>query len=476
MHKPMVIQNLCLAFSHKVCFENFSTRVFPHSRIGVIGRNGSGKSVLLKALRGELEPAHGAITLPSDVRCGYVPQVIEASHAVSGGQRFITALTNELMMEPALLLLDEPTNHLDGKNRRRIMKMLASYYGTVIIASHDAELLNTVTSTLWHIEHGAVHVFSGRYADYMNERHAKRKSMEVQLMRLKEEKKQTHEALMKEQRRAKKRKAYGEKKYSGDTLALKAAQGRGQMTQNKNNKAIAHTKRRVLQALSDMPLGELGAPRFSLPSGVVRGATLLSINEGAVGYEARPSLVRNINICVSSQARVAISGDNGSGKSTIFKAILNSPEVITTGDWHMPRAAAIGYLDQHYAFLNLESSVIESLHERVPAWSEAQMRAHLHNFLFRNNEELDALVRRLSGGEKARLSLALIAASTPQLLLLDEVTNNLDIETKQHVSQILSHYPAAMMVISHDRDFLSGIGIRETYCVKGRTLSHGQCQ
>ncbi|MFN7038495.1 MAG: ATP-binding cassette domain-containing protein [Alphaproteobacteria bacterium] len=121
----------------------------------------------------------------------------------------------------------------------------------------------------------------------------------------------------------------------------------------------------------------------------------------------------------------------------------------------------IGYLDQHYGALDQSKSVLEIISELVPNWSPAEVRRHLNNFLFRKNEEVNTLVSALSGGEKARLSMAQIAAYTPKLLILDEITNNLDLETREHVIQVLKSYPGAMIIISHDIDFLKEIRVDE---------------
>jgi ATPase subunit of ABC transporter with duplicated ATPase domains len=130
----------------------------------------------------------------------------------------------------------------------------------------------------------------------------------------------------------------------------------------------------------------------------------------------------------------------------------------------------IGYLDQHYGTLSPKKSVLETIADLVPTWSHAEIRRHLNDFLFRKNAEVNALVATLSGGEKVRLTLAQIAAKTPQLLILDEITNNLDLETREHVIQVLKEYPGSMIVISHDEDFLHAIDIQSWYEVKNGTV------
>ena len=163
---------------------------------------------------------------------------------------------------------------------------------------------------------------------------------------------------------------------------------------------------------------------------------------------------------------MAITGDNGSGKSTLIKAILGDESVHKTGDWYVIKRENIGYLDQHYGTLNPHKTAFETIAALVPHLPHTEIRRHLNDFLFRKNEEVNALVSTLSGGEKARLSLAQIAAKTPKLLILDEITNNLDLETKEHVVQVLREFPGAMIVIFHEADFLKEIGISEVVDVK----------
>jgi ATPase subunit of ABC transporter with duplicated ATPase domains len=196
---------------------------------------------------------------------------------------------------------------------------------------------------------------------------------------------------------------------------------------------------------------------------------LVSISDGCVGFEN--PIITAINLSLTAGERIAISGDNGSGKSTLIRAILEDPAITKTGSWQVLRREYIGYLDQHYSPLDMEKTVLNIMQDYVSNWSHAEIRKHLNDFLFRKNEEINATVSSLSGGEKARLSLALIAAITPKLLILDEITNNLDLETRDHVIQVLKDYPGAMVVISHDADFLESIQVNSHYLIdKGLLL------
>ena len=469
IHKPIQIKNLSLSFPHKTCFDDFNVQILYSSRIAIIGRNGSGKTTLLKILNGMVEPTSGDIGRTKDVVFGFVPQIIEDFDVLSGGQRLNAAMTQALSCDPNVLLLDEPTNHLDLHNRKSLMRMLQSYPGTLIVVSHDTELLRNCIDTLWHIDNGKIYVFSGNYDDYTRELRGRRASIEQELARLDRQKKDMHHALMKEQKRAAKSKARGEKSIhqrKWPTVVSNAKAGRAEETSGRKKSVIDHKKQDLTEAFSNLRLPEVIIPKFSLSSTSVGDRTILSISDGSIGYTGKEPLLQKISLLVRSRDRIAIQGDNASGKSTLIKAILDDASVIKLGNWTAPKIDDIGYLDQHYGTLSAEKTVLETIVELVPTWSHIEVRRHLNDFLFRKNEEVNSLVAQLSGGEKARLSLAQIAAKTPKLLILDEITNNLDLETRGHVIEVLKNYPGSLIVISHDADFLKEIGVDEKWMLE----------
>lgn len=474
IHKPIQIKNLQLSFPHKTCFDDFSVQVPYGSRIAIIGRNGCGKTTLLKILSGMVEPTSGDVLSAADVIIGFVPQIVEEFDSLSGGQRLNAAVTQALSLEPNVLLLDEPTNHLDRHNRKSLMRMLQSYPGTLIVVSHDTELLRYCIDTLWHIDNGQIRVFSGNYDDYIREIRKARSSLEQEITRLDRQKKDMHHALMKEQKRAAKSKAKGEKSIhqrKWPTIVSTAKAGRAEETSGRKKSAIDHKKQDLTDQLANMRLPEIIVPKFSLNSADIGDRTIVSISDGSIGYWEQEPLLQKISLSIGSRDRIAIQGDNASGKSTLIKAIMDDTCVIKSGNWYAPKISDIGYLDQHYGTLSAEKTVLETIATLMPTWTHIEVRRHLNDFLFRKNEEVNNLVAQLSGGEKARLSLAQIAAKTPRLLILDEVTNNLDLETKEHVAQVLKDYPGTMIIISHDADFLEEIGVDHYFEINNGALS-----
>lgn len=348
------------------------------------------------------------------------------------------------------------------------MRMLLNYLGTLIVVSHDCELLRCCVDTFWHVDNGKIQIFSGSYDDYMREIHAKRQSIERELELLNRQKKDLHCKLMQEQERAAKSKASGEKKIRNrewTKMAGSAKRASAEKAQGKKLKLIDKTRDDLNDKLEELRLPEVIVPKFSINGQDARGI-MVEITDGFVGYAAEQPVLSNINLRVQDNQRIAITGDNGSGKSTLIKGIAGDKAVCKSGKWDVVRADNLGYLDQHYSTLNPKKTVLETITELVPRWPYSEVRRHLNDFLFRKNEEVEARVNVLSGGEKAKLSLALIAAKTPQILILDEITNNLDLETTEHVVQVLKAYSGAMIVVSHDDEFLKHIGVDSLVDVK----------
>lgn len=468
VHDPLQIMHLSLSFPGKTCFENFSTDIPFGSRIAIIGRNGSGKSSLLNVLRGYTEPTDGCVKIPENVRIGYVPQIIATSDALSGGQRVQNALTRALSRDPNVLLLDEPTNHLDAQNCRNVLRLLQHFPGTLIVVSHDTTLLRTCIDTLWHIDNEKIHVFSGSYDDYIRDMQSRRTSIEKELAQLDRQKKGMHERLMREQERAAKSRASGKKKMAtkrwmksvGDLKGMKAEKSQG----NKLRK-IEGTRQELAERLSEIRLPEIVVPKFSLSASDVTDRVIVQISDGAVGY-ADVTVLQNVNLFMTGRDRLLLIGRNGSGKSTLARAILKDAHVWCRGHWIVPSRDDIGYFDQHYSVLSPDDTVLSSVSALVPHWAHGELRRHLNDFLFRTNAEVENRVEALSGGEKVRLMLARIAAKTPRLLVLDEITNNLDLETLTHVKSVLTAYPGAIFAISHQNAFWEEIGVTQTYDVE----------
>lgn len=459
------IYQLSLIYPEKICFESFDARIYSHQRIAVIGDNGCGKTSLLRMIAGLSPILDGDIYFNQDIRIGYVEQIPEKFDCLSGSERFQKALSEALSCHPELLILDEPTNHLDTDNRKKLLQFLQYYPGTLLVSSHDTQLLSIVPDCLWSIRSGEIEQFDGQYADFLREKEIQYDQLSQQLACLEKDKRTVHNQLMKEQKRARNSKETGKtsiKNRKWPTIVSHAKMHRASKTSGRKGKQIRDKRDDVILQMSALDRPESIEPKFYLPPGFVSHKSLVVIKNGTIGYSAK-MLTHQIDFQLFGQGRLAITGKNGSGKSTLIKAIMNHKEVIRKGDWFVPAAEDIGYLDQHYSQLVDHETLLSSLEKIRPEWTHQQIRAHLNDFLFKSNCVVNQSINSLSGGEKARLSLARIAACPPKLLILDEMTNNLDATTKNHVIQCLQQYPGPMIIISHDEDFLEKLNIKEFY-------------
>ncbi len=461
------LTELSLYFSNQSCFEAFNQQIFFGDRIALIGDNGSGKSSLLKIISKLIPPSEGLVQYEEGVTISYVPQLREAS-SLSGAEQFNHSLTQALAQQPDVLILDEPTNHLDKDNRRSLIRLLDQFYGTLIIATHDVALLNQWEYSFWYFKQKNISTFHGNFAHFQQQNKLERQVLQNELEHLHKERKQAHEALMKEQKRAKNSRLKGEKaieQAKWPTIVSKAKALRAQENSGKKKKALFEHKEQLVERLAGLGFEEEINPQFMLKTGAINTKALVTIHNGSVSYTNK-CVLNNINLNVTCQSRVAVCGKNGSGKSTLIKAIKNDSMVHKEGLWVTPYLKEIGYLDQHYQDLKSGISVLDTIQEQQPSWTHQQIRNHLNDFLFRKNEQVYSSIEFLSGGEKARLSLAKIAAKPPKLLILDELTNNLDLKTRSHVIKVLRQYTGALIVISHDDDFLEQIDLNCLYTIE----------
>lgn len=459
------IHQLALIFPEKICFNSFNAAIYAGQKIAVIGDNGCGKTSLLQMIAGKYPVFDGEILFHQQTPIGYVLQTPESLNGLSGAQCFQQGLSEALSNHPGFLILDEPTNHLDSDNRRKLLQFLQYYSGTLLISSHDKQLLNLIPDCLWSIQNGELEQFDGKYEDFLREKERRNAQMNKQMSRLKQEKKTVHKQLMQEQQRAKNAKEKGKKSIKNrkwPTIVSHAKMHRGSLTSGKKGKEIREQHEEIISQMGSTNIAQVLVPKFDLPSGFISNKPLVVIKNGVVGYQEK-MFSHKIDFQLYGQDRLAIIGDNGSGKSTLVKAIMGQAEVLREGEWQVPSAQEIGYLDQYYQQLSLNDTLLSSLENLRSDWTHQQIRSHLNDFLFKSNTIVNQSVDSLSGGEKARFSLSLIAAKPPKLLILDEVTNNLDITTRDHVVQCLKKYPGAIIVISHDEDFLEQININDFY-------------
>lgn len=487
------LNDVTIARGTRILYEHATAVADAADRVGLVGENGCGKSSLFAAILGELAPEAGTIDAPPLERISHVAQSVvetdeealayvlsghaplmaakkEAEEAAesgdamreaaalaqlaevnegavraqaltimgglgflpadatalvksfSGGWRNRLALARALMRPADLLLLDEPTNHLDMDSLIWLEAWLKRVHCTVIIISHDREFLDRATNTTWAIENGKLERYGGNYSFYETQR--------IEKMRLQDAAAKAYE------RQASHLAAFIER-FRYKATKARQAQSRIKMLDK-------------LQAVE--PVRARREWRFEFPVPERTPEHLIDIEHLTLGY-GEHVVLKDVTLTIRSGHRVGVLGVNGAGKSTLIKAIAGTLEPMS-GTLRRGQGLVIGYFAQHQLEqLDLESTPLEVFKHKAPTVREQELRDWLGRFRF-SGDFADTKIRTFSGGEKARLALALIAWDKPNLLVLDEPTNHLDMATREALTMALSQFEGALLLVSHDRHLL----------------------
>ncbi|ACR79865.1 ribosomal protection-like ABC-F family protein [Kosmotoga olearia] len=460
-------------------FQNFSASVAKRDKIVLIGPNGSGKSTLLKIIKGQLQPTEGEVFLASGTRIGFQKQqriehpdmalfdyyMLEKENldeeteeyysyerrvrsilsglgfkedawnrnlgSFSGGELTRIALGKLFLVDYDLLLLDEPTNHLDLDSVEWLLSFLKSYRGAIILVSHDRYLIRNVGNRFWEINGGKVWDFSGNFDKYIVERERilktgirRRENLEREIKRL--------EAV------AKRYRSWGKEKLI--------------------KQAISKEKQaeRLRQELEEIQLPEetVREPEIRIPEPSRTGLVVLEVKDLSFSYDEK-KIFDKASLTVNRGNKIALLGPNGSGKSTFLKIITKRIRNFSgTVSWGYN--VKWGYLSQMTEDLDPEKEVIEECWQLVSDWPDYQIRRYLGRFNF-VGEDVFKKVGQLSGGERTKLALAKLILERPNVLIMDEPTNNLDIWSIQSLEKVLKEYKGALLLVSHDREFTNNV-------------------
>ncbi|MEM6277187.1 MAG: ABC-F family ATP-binding cassette domain-containing protein [Pseudomonadota bacterium] len=488
------ISDITYAVEGRRLFEDASATIPTGHKVGLVGPNGAGKTTLFRLIRGELALEGGEIALPRDARIGGVAQEAPSSDVsllntvlaadleraalmaeetedaeriaeiqtrlvdidawsaearaatilkglgfdepdqhrpcsdFSGGWRMRVALAAVLFSTPDLLLLDEPTNYLDLEGALWLEGYLKSYPHTVIIVSHDRNLLNRAVGSILHLDHRKLTFYQGTFDAFAKARAAKRAV-------------QAAEAKKQEAKRAHLQSYVDRFRYKADKA--KQAQSR-------------------IKALEKMDI--ISAPeaearsRFTFPEPEELSPPIINLDGAAVGYGGDPVLQR-LSLRIDQDDRIALLGKNGQGKSTLAK-LLSDRLTAETGRVTKAGKLRIGYFAQHQVDeLELDQTPLEHLRAARPDWLPGRLRPLLAGFGL-GPDQAETVVARLSGGQKARLSLLLATLDAPHMLILDEPTNHLDMESREALVEALAAYRGAVILVSHDMHLLGLVADR----------------
>lgn len=360
-------------------------------------------------------------------------QLSEPFSSFSGGWQMRVMLAAALFVEPDLLLLDEPTNHLDLEAIMWLEAYLAAYPNTLLVISHDRELLNKCVDHVVHVDKAKLTLYGGNYDTFERER-----ALRLGLQQKMHEKQQAERAHMQE---------------FVDRFKAKASKARQ-----------AQSRMKALEKMDivDAVIAER-AVRFSFPDPEKIPSPMLTLNHADVGYTEGVPILKKLNDNIDNDDRIALLGANGNGKSTLIKLIAGKLGVMK-GEVFRSGKLRIGYFSQHQTEeLDVASTpyreMFKLMRQKFPDITEPKVRAKLGQFGF-SRELSDNLISSLSGGEKARLLFAFMSFDAPHLLLLDEPTNHLDIDAREALVQALNNYKGAIVIVSHDPNMIERVADR----------------
>ncbi|MCW1991439.1 ATP-binding cassette subfamily F protein 3 [Bradyrhizobium diazoefficiens] len=505
----LAITDLSIRLAGRLLIDQSSVQITPGSRVGMVGRNGTGKSTLFKVIRGELAAEHGAVTLPPRWRVGSLAQeapngpeslisvVLKAdlerdallheaesatdphriaeiqtrlvdidAHSApsraaailsglgfsapdqlrpcaefSGGWRMRVALAATLFAAPDLLLLDEPTNYLDLEGTLWLEDHLAHYPRTVIVISHDRDLLESSVDQILHLERGKLTLYKGTYSSFEEQR-AARELLDAKAVKRQEAERARLQAFV-------------------DRFKAKASKARQAQSRVKMLERL-----KPITALVTEDVREIS---FPAPEKIL-SPPIIAVDNASVGYDPATPVLGRVTLRIDNDDRIALLGANGNGKSTLVK-LLAGRLAPFSGKVTRADKLSIAYFAQHQLDeLNEDASAYDHVRKLMGDAPEAKVRARAGAIGF-SGKAADTKVARLSGGEKARLLLGIATFFGPNMIILDEPTNHLDIDSRAALAEAINEFPGAVIMVSHDRYLIEACADR-LWIVADRTVTN----
>jgi ATP-binding cassette subfamily F protein 3 len=490
------LNGITVRLGGRTILDNASAALPPGSRVGLIGRNGAGKSTLVRVIAGQLEPDTGTADMPRGSRLGYVAQEAPAGQATpfetvleadveraklmhdaetvtdpdrlgdiherllaidaygaparaarilvglgfdeemqgralesySGGWRMRVALAALLFSQPDVLLLDEPSNHLDLEAVMWLEDFLKGYKATIVVVSHERDFLNNVVDHILHLQQGKITLYPGGYDAFEKQRAERLAQIESARANQATQRAKLQEYVAKNSARA---------------STAKQAQSR--------MKILA--KMKPIAAVAEDP-----SLTFDFPDPSELRPPLITLDMASVGYGDTPILKR-LNLRIDPEDRIALLGRNGNGKTTLAR-LLAAQLAPMDGDMNAAGKMKVGYFTQYQVEeLSTDDTPLEHMTRQMKGATPAAVRGQLGRFGFSGDKAI-TLVGKLSGGERARLALALITRDAPHMLILDEPTNHLDVDAREALVQALNAYTGCVLLVSHDRHMLEATADR----------------
>lgn len=502
-------------------FEDMSVS-FPDKRTGLIGKNGTGKTTLLRLIVGELQTAGGSIKCARDI--AYMPQDyqldlsrsisevlgidkkmkaiekikdgnederivaqigddwdienraqaamakmklegMDLSRAVatlSGGERTKVLLASLLLRDAGFLIMDEPTNNLDAESKEAVHALIKTWGKGLLVVSHDRELLDLMDE-IAELSSGIIKIYGGNYEMYAEQKRIEGEALERQLVSARQDLQRNKQEATAVRERQQKRNAHGKKAVIGQKInkgkineMISQANATTGKLKIRHEQKVKDAQNKFKELKSRIP--ETNRIFIEIPdSRIPNGKAVAAFERVFFSFVPDKVLFNNVSFEISGPERIALVGENGSGKTTLIRLLLGELQPLS-GAVRLG-ITRLAYLDQHVAFMDNTKTLLDNL-KIMSGLSDSDSRNYLAKFLF----ESDTVFKdygALSGGERIRAALACVLArkEAPQLLILDEPTNNLDLDSIERLESALTNFEGALLVISHDKTFLQNIGI-----------------
>lgn len=499
-------------------FENLKLTVKEGDKTALVGANGSGKSTLLKILTGSIQLEEGNFF--SEAKSYYVPQIDltiqqkdspiyeyisqyyeewwdvlptldkmfglsldteKTMGTLSGGELMKLNLSIAIKHNPDVLILDEPTNHLDIKSINTLVNFINDPKNkfTFLLVSHDTMFLDKVVNHIWELENKKITAYGGNYTFYKEQKELHLRGIRKQYELAKEKLERTQELEQREIEKQAKRANEAKRAFikgSIDKRRYGAGKDAASSLQSTKSAVVERLMDDAAEKLEEFETEERKLAFINLKNTSENAnRTIFELKEANLELNGK-ELLKGIKLRVAYGDRIVISGDNGSGKTSLVKALLNKvnntseSNVELTGDVYVGDNLAWVYIDQHYSLIKPDLDLIQNLMASHPSITESKAKEQLGKFQFKNETEMHKLGKNLSGGEMVRVIMAMITAFPIDLIILDEPTNNLDVETVEVLSKSLNQFRGAIIVISHNVDFLASINIKTAYLIKDKKL------
>jgi ATPase subunit of ABC transporter with duplicated ATPase domains len=500
-------------FEETKLFSNLHALIHRGDKIGLIGPNGSGKSTLLDLIIGTTKPSSGLIEISGTIatvsqlghlvikdnpeatiadylqtqitdeywkvislletQFGYTPPDFEQCLTdLSGGETTKLLISIALSKNPDLLILDEPTNHLDHFSQEQLYKALESFEGALLVASHDPDFLNACVNTIWELEKKALRIYGGNFDFYQNQKKIELAAYHDNYQAAQQKLKHTSERKKEEVERTNKANSKIAKNKFDQSLDKYDKHARSQSSER-----TTQIRRKIIEKQTNEAISEIQkySEEYRRPLHVVSELapskrTLWRIINGQLLINDRP-LLKIPSFEIHSGERVHIKGNNGSGKTTFINGLLQNTdgiEIIGENIFGAENVVAT-YLDQKYSVIDQNKNLIANLKNANPDLDETDVRTRLGHMNF-YGDKVYTLAKELSGGEQARLALAIAIANKTEVLILDEPTNNLDLQSVSALTKALQEFPGALLIISHNYAFVRELKPDRSYNIQGQAL------